>query len=71
VQIVLTDVNMPGDMDGLAFAREILCRWPLVAINVTSGKATIDIEVLPAIGYFMPKPYTAADLIDTLQVLAA
>ena len=40
VRVLLTDVEMPGEMDGLELAREVQSRWPEVVIIVTSdGRA--------------------------------
>jgi two-component system, response regulator PdtaR len=37
VQLLFTDVSMPGKMDGLALAREVHDRWPHIGIMVVSG----------------------------------
>jgi CheY-like chemotaxis protein len=38
VQLVFTDVNMPGTIDGLALARQVHDRWPRIGIMVVSGQ---------------------------------
>ena len=38
IRVVVTDVEMPGSMDGTRLARLVRDRWPLVQIIVTSGK---------------------------------
>src|ERR1700723_3901324 len=48
IRFVFTDVNMPGSMDGLKLAHYVRGRWPPVKIIVTSGKATLRGEELPA-----------------------
>ena len=45
VRVLLTDVEMPGEMDGLELAREVQSRWPEVVIIVTSGRARPGREV--------------------------
>ena len=37
VDVVLTDIVMPGEMDGMGLAREILRRWPGIKIVLTTG----------------------------------
>jgi two-component system, response regulator PdtaR len=38
VQAVITDIEMPGSMNGLALAKAIHQRWPRIGIIVTSGR---------------------------------
>ncbi len=38
IVLLLTDVNMPGSMDGLKLARAVRNRWPPVKIIVVSGQ---------------------------------
>src|ERR1700729_531842 len=40
VQLLFTDVNMPGTIDGLALARQVRDRWPHIGIMIASGKRT-------------------------------
>jgi two-component system, response regulator PdtaR len=53
VRVLLTDVEMPGEMDGLELAREVQRRWPTMIIIVTSGRVRpapadlgVDVEFL-------------------------
>jgi DNA-binding NtrC family response regulator len=38
VDIIFTDVRMPGDMDGIAFAQWVLKHWPGLPVMLTSGE---------------------------------
>ena len=38
IQIVFTDIEMPGSMDGVKLAAFIRDRWPPVEIIITSGR---------------------------------
>lgn len=38
IVVVLTDVNMPGSMDGLRLAHAVCNRWPPIRIIVGSGQ---------------------------------
>lgn len=58
VQLLFTDVNMPGTIDGLALARKVHDRWPHIAIMVASAKQLPGPEELPAGSRFERKPYS-------------
>ncbi len=57
VSAVFTDIQMPGEMDGMDLARIIARRWPQVLVLVTSGGGRLPDEVIPHDGRFIPKPY--------------
>jgi CheY-like chemotaxis protein len=40
IQLVITDVDMPGSMDGLRLAAAIRDRWPPIHLMVVTGLAT-------------------------------
>jgi len=67
IKAVLTDVDMPGSMNGLEFARLVAQGWPEVAVLVTSGKVQPSPQDLPPRSAFLPKPYMPGDLIEALQ----
>ncbi|MCX8255064.1 hypothetical protein RHAL1_02981 [Beijerinckiaceae bacterium RH AL1] len=71
IDIVFTDIDMPGSMDGLKLAAAIRDRWPPIEIIVTSGKAWPAKSELPDRGMFFPKPYDAARVTAMLQRMAA
>src|ERR1700742_68925 len=58
IDLIFTDVNMPGSMDGLELARHVRARWPEVKLIVTSGGAWKSEMKLPPGGIFVPKPYS-------------
>jgi DNA-binding NtrC family response regulator len=64
IGVVFTDVNMPGDMDGLGLAHEVRATRPDVKIIVTSGATTVSKDHLPSDGTFLPKPYRADRLVS-------
>jgi CheY-like chemotaxis protein len=47
VNVVLTDVDMPGSLDGFEFARLVAQGWPETGVLVISGKAFPDEGDLP------------------------
>jgi CheY-like chemotaxis protein len=67
VKAVLTDVDMPGSIDGFEFARLVAQGWPDVAILVISGKTAPGPRDLPPSASFLAKPVRPAPLIEELK----
>ena len=59
VQLLFTDVEMPGSRDGFALAREVAQRWPHVGILVASGNVKPDPDAMPDGAVFIGKPFSA------------
>jgi CheY-like chemotaxis protein len=38
IRIIITDINMPGSMDGLRLAAAVKDRWPPIKIIIATGK---------------------------------
>jgi CheY-like chemotaxis protein len=64
VQVLFTDVNMPGSMDGMALAEQVHQRWPHIRVLISSGYARPHPDEIPDNGHFMPKPYRGATLVQ-------
>jgi two-component system, response regulator PdtaR len=71
IRILFTDVNMPGDMDGVSLAHYVRDHWPEVKIVVTTGRCAVAQPDLPEGSALLPKPYRMAHLIGTLRELTA
>lgn len=67
VSVLFTDINMPGTMDGLVLAAQVVRTAPDVALIVTSGKRRIPDADLPDHGVFLPKPYCRSDLVRAVR----
>jgi CheY-like chemotaxis protein len=71
IQIVFTDINMPGSMDGLNLVQAIRNCWPSIKLIVTSGKVVLrEVDILTD-GRFLLKPYDARQVVNVLHELAA
>ena len=69
VDLVFTDVIMPGDMDGYELARVAMTRWPSVKVVLTSGfpeHRQSEAEA-PSGLRLLGKPYRKDDLARILQ----
>ena len=71
VSVVLTDVDMPGSIDGFEFACLVAQGWPEVRVLVISGKAFPDEGDLPPSAVFVAKPVYPDVLIEHLKMLMA
>ncbi|HEX3838894.1 MAG TPA: response regulator [Steroidobacteraceae bacterium] len=58
IDLVFTDINMPGAMDGAALARWIAVNRPLLPIILTSGQSCPDLERAGPHRRFVRKPYS-------------
>lgn len=67
ISILFTDIDMPGDMDGLALAAAVSDRWPPVRIIVTSGMRKVGAGSLPPRSRFIPKPYDPSAIASLLS----
>lgn len=57
VDLVFTDVQMPGTMDGIKLSHYIRNRWPPVKLIVASGNTILEESSLPEGSRFFAKPY--------------
>jgi CheY-like chemotaxis protein len=71
VTVVFTDIQMPGSMDGLKLAAAIRGRWPPIKIIATSGLIDVRADDLPEGGRFLPKPYSSAQIVQTLREMTS
>jgi CheY-like chemotaxis protein len=71
VRIVLTDIDMPGSMDGLKLAHAIRKRWPPIELILTSGHFHLTDDDMPERGRFFPKPYRDQEIVSALQHFAS
>ncbi len=67
IQLMFTDVDMPGGVDGLKLAASVRDRWPPIKIIVTSGHRQIDVDALPVEARFMAKPYDLNSVILSIR----
>jgi CheY-like chemotaxis protein len=56
IQLLLTDVQTPGKIDGFELARKVAERWPHIRVVVVSGAATPRDGEMPEGVIFIRKP---------------
>ncbi|MEP9389002.1 response regulator [Mesorhizobium sp. KR9-304] len=71
VDLVFTDVQMPGTMDGIKLSHYIRDRWPPVKLIVASGATILEESSLPAGSRFFAKPYDDHTITDAIARLLA
>jgi CheY-like chemotaxis protein len=59
LQLLITDVQMPGELDGFELARVVAERWPHICVIVASGAASPGPDDLPDSARFIAKPFSA------------
>ena len=67
IALILTDVQMPGSMDGLKLAHAVHERWPPIKIILVSGQLMLENSDIPADSRFFGKPFSAKEMIAELQ----
>ena len=65
VGVLFTDVDMPGDLNGLDLADLVHGRWPAIRLVVTSGRSLT--RAMPAAGRFIGKPYTMRAMTELMD----
>ena len=67
IALVLTDIQMPGSMDGLKLAHTVHERWPPIKIILVSGQLKLAAIDIPADSRFFGKPIEAGEMIAEMQ----
>jgi two-component system, response regulator PdtaR len=68
IDAVVTDIDMPGELDGIGLARRIGELWPEIGVIVTSGGSR-STSSLPRAVRFLAKPFTASRLLRSIAEL--
>ena len=69
VHMVITDINMPGAMDGLALANAVRGRWPPIKIIIATGRTRPHADQMPSGTLFLSKPYDPPAVIEAVAAL--
>jgi two-component sensor histidine kinase/DNA-binding response OmpR family regulator len=67
VELLFTDIQMPGSMDGLKLAHAVYERWPSIKIILVSGKLLPTDSEKPTDSRFFGKPLEVKQMIAEIQ----
>lgn len=68
VELLFTDISMPGEMDGLNLIDHVRAERPQIRCIATSGRVDPRLALEHATR-FVPKPYTAFTLMEALHMV--
>ena len=71
IHLVFTDVEMPGNIDGVKLAHYIRNRWPPIHLIVASGSTILDERRLPPGSIFFSKPYDNDTIVKEMTRMLA
>jgi DNA-binding NtrC family response regulator len=69
IALIITDVDMPGSMDGLMLAAAVADRWPPIRIIVVSGHRSVAADDIPRGSVFFSKPYRYDEILTSMRSL--
>ena len=67
VQLIVTDINLPGTMNGLKLAAAVKARRPEMNIIIVTGYGAPQGDEIPPGSLFVPKPYNAQKMIEAVR----
>jgi len=67
IAVVLSDIQLPGAMDGVDFAREAKLRWPHLPFVLTSGNTGTRLDKLPLGVTYVPKPWKGEQILAIVE----
>ena len=70
VLAVVSDIAMPGSINGFELAREVQRRWPQIGLVLVSGQMEPLNPHFPGGAFFLSKPFKASTLLRLLRDMA-
>jgi two-component system, response regulator PdtaR len=67
VQLLVTDINLPGTMNGQKLAAAAKARRPAMNIIIVTGYSAPKNDEIPPGSLFIPKPYNARKMIEAVR----
>lgn len=71
IDVLFTDIQMPGAMDGLALAHHTSKNWPRIGLLITSARPQPARATLPEKSRFLTKPYHHSHVVHHIRELAS
>lgn len=67
VEILFTDITLPGEMDGIGLTELVAERWPRVRAMLASGAlASLPADIAPK-AFRLPKPYGITQFLEAVE----
>ncbi|MEX5596127.1 response regulator [Pseudomonas orientalis] len=66
VDLIVSDIQMPGLLNGFDLSKVVAHRWPTVQVVLTSGNAHLAAQLGGSVR-FLRKPWSTQHLIDCVQ----
>jgi two-component system, response regulator PdtaR len=66
VRLIVTDINLPGTMDGLKLSAATKARRPEMNIIIVTAYGAPKNDEIPPGSLFIPKPYNARNMIEAV-----
>jgi DNA-binding NtrC family response regulator len=70
IQVLFTDVNMPGAMNGVTLAHYVRRHWPWISELITSGRGSSANTAMPEGSRFIAKPYDLDRVVSQIRNMA-
>ena len=67
VQLIVTNINLPGTMNGLKLAAAVKARRPPMNIIIVTGYSAPKGDEIPPGSLFVPKPDNARKMIEAVR----
>jgi two-component system, response regulator PdtaR len=67
IQLIVTDINLPGAINGLKLAAAAKAKRPKVNIIIVTGYTAPTNDETPPGSLFIPKPYNARKIIEAVR----
>lgn len=68
IDLVMTDIRMPGSLDGLELASRVRANWPELKIVIVSSEYAATPSYVPA-DALISKPFRPTDVVDRVKQL--
>jgi two-component system, response regulator PdtaR len=69
IRLIITDINMPGTMNGLKLAAAVRGRWPPIRIIIATGLRPPTKDQMPTGSLLLQKPYTPVSVVEAVERL--
>jgi CheY-like chemotaxis protein len=69
IALMVTDVQMPGSMNGLQLAHAVRERWPPIKIILASGQLKLSGSEIPLDSRFFGKPLQSDEIIAEMRAM--